>query len=106
MAMRRVPKGETSDTLANGRADARLDHRDRRRRVTAMASAQPATGTPVIVDGQRAPLVGRVSMDMIAVDVTDLPPVRSGTCVRMGPASRRRGRAPCAARFPTNCFAV
>ena len=30
-------------------------------------------GTPVIVDGFRAPLVGRVSMDMITVDLTDVP---------------------------------
>src|SRR5690606_37311073 len=37
------------------------------------------SGTPVLIDGLRAPLVGRVSMDMIAVDVTDLPPVRTGS---------------------------
>jgi alanine racemase len=30
------------------------------------------SGTPVLVNGQRVPLVGRVSMDMITVDVTDL----------------------------------
>ncbi len=35
-------------------------------------------GAPVLVNGRRAPLVGRVSMDMIAVDVTDLPPVAVG----------------------------
>lgn len=35
-------------------------------------------GTPVLVDGQRAPLAGRVSMDMITVDVTDLPGVQPG----------------------------
>lgn len=36
-------------------------------------------GTAVLVDGRRCPLVGRVSMDMIAVDVTDLPePPRPG----------------------------
>ena len=29
-------------------------------------------GTPVIVNGQRAQLVGRVSMDMITIDVTDI----------------------------------
>jgi alanine racemase len=29
-------------------------------------------GTPVLVDGARASLVGRVSMDMLAVDVTDM----------------------------------
>ena len=32
----------------------------------------------MLVNGRRAPLVGRVSMDMIAVDVTDLPPVAVG----------------------------
>jgi alanine racemase len=35
-------------------------------------------GAPVLIMGQKAPLVGRVSMDMIAVDVTDLPPVSIG----------------------------
>jgi alanine racemase len=36
------------------------------------------SGTPVLVNGHRAPLVGRVSMDMITVDVTDLPGVATG----------------------------
>jgi alanine racemase len=31
-----------------------------------------ASGTPVLVNGERAGLVGRVSMDMIGIDVTDL----------------------------------
>jgi len=35
-------------------------------------------GTPVLVKGRRAALAGRVSMDMITVDVTDLPDVRLG----------------------------
>jgi alanine racemase len=30
------------------------------------------SGSPVLVNGQRAPLAGRVSMDMIGIDVTDL----------------------------------
>ncbi len=30
------------------------------------------TGTPVLVNGQQAPLIGRVSMDMVTVDITDL----------------------------------
>jgi alanine racemase len=34
-----------------------------------------ANGTPVLVNGQRAPLAGRVSMDLITIDVTDLPDV-------------------------------
>jgi len=37
-----------------------------------------ANGTPVLVNGGRAPLAGRVSMDMIGVDVTDLAAVRVG----------------------------
>ncbi len=35
-------------------------------------------GTPVLVKGQRGTLVGRVSMDMITVDVTDHPGVNIG----------------------------
>lgn len=35
-------------------------------------------GTPVFINGQRAPLAGRVSMDMITVDVTDLGQVKVG----------------------------
>jgi alanine racemase len=35
-------------------------------------------GTPVLVDGRRATLAGRVSMDMITLDVTDLPGVHVG----------------------------
>ncbi len=37
-----------------------------------------ANGTPVLIRGQRAPLAGRVSMDMITVDVTDLEEVALG----------------------------
>ena len=37
-----------------------------------------ANGAEVLIAGRRAPLVGRVSMDMIAVDVTDLPAVAVG----------------------------
>lgn len=36
------------------------------------------SGAPVQISGRRAPLVGRVSMDMITVDVTDLPAVAVG----------------------------
>lgn len=41
------------------------------------------SGTPVWVDGQRASLAGRVSMDMLAVDVTDLPHVQVGSAVEL-----------------------
>jgi alanine racemase len=37
-----------------------------------------ANGTPTLVNGERAPVAGRVSMDMIAIDVTDLQPVKVG----------------------------
>lgn len=37
-----------------------------------------APGALVLIGGRRAPLVGRVSMDMITVDVTDLPAVAAG----------------------------
>ncbi len=40
-------------------------------------------GTPVHVGGQAATLVGRVSMDMICVDVTDCPQVALGTPVEL-----------------------
>ncbi len=43
------------------------------------------TGAPVLVNGRRAPLVGRVAMDMVAVDVSELPEVEVGTrCVLWG----------------------
>lgn len=35
-------------------------------------------GTPIWINGKVAPLAGRVSMDMIMVDVTDLPEVKIG----------------------------
>ena len=35
-------------------------------------------GTPILVNGQRATLAGRVSMDMITVDVTDIQNVQRG----------------------------
>jgi alanine racemase len=41
------------------------------------------SGTPVLIGGHRGSLVGRVSMDMIAVDVTQLPPVQVGERVEL-----------------------
>jgi alanine racemase len=40
-----------------------------------------SSGAAVLVDGVRAPLAGRVSMDMLAVDVSSLNEVRVGTPV-------------------------
>jgi alanine racemase len=39
------------------------------------------SGAPVLIEGRRAPLAGRVSMDMIAVDVTELPQAMVGSPV-------------------------
>lgn len=44
---------------------------------------QAPVGTPVWVAGQRAPLVGRVSMDMLTVDVTDVPEAQLGSAVQL-----------------------
>jgi alanine racemase len=41
------------------------------------------TSTPVYMLGRYLPLIGRVSMDMIAVDVTDIPEVVVGTPVTL-----------------------
>lgn len=41
------------------------------------------TGTPVAVQGIRSRLVGRVSMDMVAVDLTDLPQAGLGSTVEL-----------------------
>src|SRR5690606_18232885 len=41
------------------------------------------TGTPVAVDGVRTRLIGRVSMDMLTVDLTDLPQAGLGSRVEL-----------------------
>jgi alanine racemase len=41
------------------------------------------TGTPVLVDGQRSRLLGRVSMDMLTVDLTSLPAAGMGSEVTL-----------------------
>lgn len=41
------------------------------------------TGTPVLVEGQRSRTLGRVSMDMLAVDLTDLPAAGVGSEVTL-----------------------
>lgn len=40
-------------------------------------------GTPVWIDGHQAPLAGRVSMDMLMVDVTEVPSVQVGSPVEL-----------------------
>ena len=41
------------------------------------------TGTPVLAGGQRTCTLGRVSMDMLCVDLTDVPAARVGTPVTL-----------------------
>ena len=54
------------------------------------------TGTPVLVDGVRTRTVGRVSMDMISVDISDIPEAvhrLAGDAVGRGPVRPTRSRA-------------
>jgi alanine racemase len=41
------------------------------------------SGTPLLVRGQRVALAGRVSMDMLTVDLTDLPAAQVGDEVQL-----------------------
>lgn len=51
----------------------------------AASSNDGTRGAEVIVAGKRCPVAGRVSMDLIAIDITDLPPntVRRGHMVTL-----------------------
>jgi len=76
--VRTVPRGETVGydaawtakrttriaVVAVGYADGYL---------RAASASDEAPGTDAIVAGQRCPLAGRVSMDLLAIDITDLP---------------------------------
>ncbi len=78
IAVRDVPAGETVGYGGLWRAS-----RDSRIAIVAAGYGDGlpralANGTPVLVHGQRATLAGRVSMDMIAVDVTRIDPVAVG----------------------------
>ncbi len=41
------------------------------------------TGTPVLVAGQRSQLLGRISMDMLCIDLTDVPQAGLGSTVEL-----------------------
>ena len=78
IALREVPVGEGVGYGATWRAT-------RPSRIAILAAGYAdgvprhlPSGAPVLIGGQRAPLAGRVSMDMVAVDVTDLPSVAVG----------------------------
>jgi alanine racemase len=51
-----------------------------------------ATGTPVLVDGVRTTTVGRVSMDMLAVDLTPVPGAQIGSEVTLWGRGPDRGQ--------------
>ena len=50
-------------------------------KLSAVASA--GSGAPILVDGRRTHVVGRVSMDKITVDITDIPLARVGSAVEL-----------------------
>lgn len=52
------------------------------------------TGTPVLVDGVRSTTVGRVSMDMLAVDLTPVPAAHVGSEVTLWGEGPRGSRLP------------
>jgi alanine racemase len=59
------------------------------------------SGTPVLVNGQRVPLIGRVSMDMINLDLTDCPDAAVGDTVTLwGEGLPVEEIARCAATIP------
>jgi alanine racemase len=86
IAVREVPAGETVGYGGTWRAA-----RDSRVVIIAAGYGDGLprslpNGTPVLVNGQRASLVGRVSMDMIALDVTGIGPAQVGdTALLWGP---------------------
>ena len=78
IAIRRVPVGETVGYGGTWRAA-----RETRIGVAAIGYGDGyprnmRAGAPVLVEGRESPVVGRVSMDMTAVDVTDDPAARVG----------------------------
>lgn len=60
-----------------------------------------ATGTPIAVDGHATTLIGRVSMDMLTVDLTNLPNADVGSSVELwGPRVAVAAVAKAACRSP------
>ena len=83
VALRKVPVGDTVGYNGRWRAE-----RDSLIATVPIGYADgyprhASNGTPVAVNGQRAALVGRVSMDMVTVDVTDVEGVALGSEVEL-----------------------
>jgi alanine racemase len=101
MAVRTLRKGEALGYGATYVAD-----RDRRVGLVCAGYADgypqtAPTGTPIGVDGRRTSLLGRVSMDMLCVDLTDLPDANVGSAVelwgkniRIAEVAKASGRIP------------
>lgn len=62
------------------------------------------SGTPVLVNGVRVPLVGRVSMDMITVDLGSLPAEVGDPCVLWGEGLSADEVAACAGTISYELF--
>jgi len=78
IAIRQIHKGESVGYSQRWRAS-----RESRIATLAVGYAdgyprQAKDGTPVYIGGHFAPLVGHVSMDLISIDVTDIPQVKIG----------------------------
>lgn len=83
ICVRELPAGEPV-----GYGGAFVADRNMRIGVVAMGYAdgyprQAPTGTPVMIDGQRSQLLGRVSMDMLCVDLTNVPGAGLGSRVEL-----------------------
>ncbi|MEX6500831.1 alanine racemase [Pseudomonas zhanjiangensis] len=83
ISVRELPAGEPV-----GYGAAFVSERPTRVGVVAMGYADgyprhAPTGTPVAIDGQPSRLIGRVSMDMLTVDLTDLPAAGLGSRVEL-----------------------
>lgn len=83
ISVRELPAGE-----AVGYGATFVSERPLRIGVVAMGYADgyprhAPTGTPVLIDGQRSRLLGRVSMDMLCVDLTDVPQAGLGSRVEL-----------------------
>lgn len=83
IAVRELPAGEPI-----GYGSRFITQRPTRVGVVAMGYADgyprhAMDGTPVLVDGQRSQIIGRVSMDMLTLDLTELPQSGLGSQVRL-----------------------
>jgi alanine racemase len=83
ICVRELPAGEPV-----GYGGAFVTDRNMRIGVVAMGYAdgyprQAPTGTPVMIDGHRSQLLGRVSMDMLCVDLTHVPGAGVGSRVEL-----------------------